>query len=96
MEKEYKDISDEEDSFSDDEKPLKQKTIQEKSTIKSKQNDRVKSHMSIADDHGELDYIDEEEEDVGKEEREKLEEDSKEGEDKIEREDVSVFIKGQL
>jgi hypothetical protein len=96
LEKEYKDISDEEDSFSDDEKPLKQKTIQEKSTIKSKQNDRVKSHMSIADDHGELDYIDEEEEDVGKEEKEKLEEDSKEGEDKIEREDVSVFIKGQL
>lgn len=96
LEKEYKDISDEEDSFSDDEKPLKQKTIQEKSTIKSKQNDRVKSHMSIADDHGELDYIDEEEEDVGKEEKEKLEEDSKEEEDKIEREDVSVFIKGQL
>jgi hypothetical protein len=52
--------------------------------------------MSIADDHGELDYIDEEEEDVGKEEKERLEEDSKEGEDKIEREDVSVFIKGQL
>lgn len=96
LEKEYKDISDEEDSFSDDEKPLKQKTVQEKSTIKSKQNDRVKSHMSIADDHGELDYIDEEEEDVGKEEKEKLEEDSKEGEDKIELEDVSVFIKGQL
>ncbi|CAC5396642.1 ZC3H18 [Mytilus coruscus] len=79
LEKEYKDISDD-DSFSDEEKLPKGILVTEKSA-KNKHSEKVRSHISIADDHGELDYMDEDEDEVGKDEKDKFE-DSKDGEEK--------------
>ncbi|VDI69437.1 nuclear protein NHN1, partial [Mytilus galloprovincialis] len=79
LEKEYKDISDD-DSFSDEEKPPKGILVSEKSA-KNKHSEKVRTHISIADDHGELDYMDEDEDEVGKDDKDKFE-DSKDGEEK--------------
>lgn len=84
LQKEYKDISDEEDSFSDDEQIPKQNV--EKSA--KPKTDKVRPHVSVTDDHGELDYMEDDDDDMVKDNHEKLE-DGKEREENREKEDVS-------